>query len=838
MKNLDCVKLIFILGVILMSQNAFSDNKIASVRINNYVIPAVFVSALNQGMNVPVYIRYKGDTTSARSEQKIADVVLSIKEGSFHINQVILDEQPQRTELSPALKSRLIELKDVSFGDGSRLDVTKEAFLSLEAKSFYIELNVSQDALAAAIIPRTNTLGDSSIEGVTSVLNYTFGSYYNKLKNSDNSSSYITLNNTMAWREHHVNLNGSIYGIGTPYSNGELYRAMYERDHDGHRLAVGMVDTWNLQSIASMSALNSSRIYGASFGYRSSTQIEDNTLSLLPVTVFLPAAGEVHIYRDNKLLSIQNFPMGSYEIDTSRLPFGVYNVDVQVVVNGRVVSNRNAQINKTFSRRSSITGDLSWQIFGGTLEYNKRDYRHRQNISYGKKDTWISGVAVATTQPWFSGVNLKSTLYGFDNNGVNETEANFIFSDKFTVNQQVLLATDSSWRSISTLNLSLPQGYGSLWTTREKSYIGDRLGMQKGEAFSVGATANLNKISAYLGSLTLSTTNDRTAGNKYTNVDYNQSLFSNRHATVSLRTGIQHYTYDDRNTSRDKYINIDVSIPLSTWFSAGVSSENGNMLANATARKSISDSAITQVGGSLSKRISQKDDSSHQTNDFAANGYAAFDTKYNTGNVSVTHTSDRSSTFNMSSQGSVGWAKDGIAMGKGSQSSGVMIKTDFNDTGTMLANINGRNYPISGKNNYISLPAYAEYKIELMNDKNSEDSVSVVNGRQNQIVLYPGNVGVINPEIKQLVTVFGRIKSEDGTPFANMDIQNHIGKTRTDDQGEFSMDIDKRYAFITMTNQDNNLCEVELDLREARGAIWLGDLTCQVQKKYALRRNK
>jgi len=41
-----------------------------------------------------------------------------------------------------------------------------------------------------------------------------------------------------------------------------------------------------------------------------------------------------------------------------------------------------------------------------------------------------------------------------------------------------------------------------------------------------------------------------------------------------------------------------------------------------------------------------------------------------------------------------------------------------------------------------------------------------------------------------------------------------------------------------MTNQDNNICEVELDLREARGAIWVGDLTCQVQKKYALRRNK
>ncbi|MBE2376382.1 TcfC E-set like domain-containing protein, partial [Klebsiella pneumoniae] len=134
------------------------------------------------------------------------------------------------------------------------------------------------------------------------------------------------------------NFNGSLYGIGTGNQESKLYRSMYERDYQGRRLAMGMVDTWNLQSIASMSALNSSRIYGVSYGNKSSSQTQDNTLALVPVTVFLPAAGEVHVYRDGKLLSIQNFSMGSYELDTSRLPFGIYNVDIQVVVNGRVVS--------------------------------------------------------------------------------------------------------------------------------------------------------------------------------------------------------------------------------------------------------------------------------------------------------------------------------------------------------------------------------------------------------------------------------------------------------------------------------------------------------------------
>ncbi|WP_283192348.1 CS1-pili formation C-terminal domain-containing protein, partial [Klebsiella pneumoniae] len=96
------------------------------------------------------------------------------------------------------------------------------------------------------------------------------------------------------------------------------------------------------------------------------------------------------------------------------------------------------------------------------------------------------------------------------------------------------------------------------------------------------------------------------------------------------------------------------------------------------------------------------------------------------------------------------------------------------------------------------LPPYAEYKVELMNDKNSEDSVDIVNGRRNKVVLYPGNVSVINPEIKQLVTVFGRVKDRRGGYYANADILNHIGKTRTDELGEFAMDVDKRYPVITL----------------------------------------
>ena len=837
MDNLGYVKGTLFAGLLLTLNQSWANDPAIPVRVNNYVIPPIFANALSQGMTVPVFIRYEGDSTTTRSQQKIAEAILTIKDGEFRLNQITLSELPDRTELSAPIKSLLTGLQDKSIGDGQRVHINKDASLSLDTRSFYLELTVNREAMQAAILPRTNMLGESTSQQLSSVLNYSVGSYYNKYENDDSASNYLTLDNTWSLREHHLNLNGSVYGIGTGDQQSELYRTMYERDYQGRRLALGMVDTWNLQSIASMSALNSSRIYGMSYGNKSSSQIDDNTLALVPVTVFLPAAGEVHVYRDGKLLSIQNFSMGSYELDTSRLPFGIYNVDIQVVVNGRTVSSRTANINKTFARKSSVTGDLSWQMFGGSLEYNRMDYRNHDNIDYGKKETWIAGVAAATNQPWMSGVNLKSTLYGFDRNGVNETEANVIFNNAVSFNQQALLGTDGSWQSISTLNLSLPDGYGNLWGSRQLSHIGSQLPLQQNDYITLGATASLRKVVPFLGTLTVSRTKDKYSDSTYTNFDYDQSLYSGRRATVSLRAGIQNYQYDNSENLRDKYINIDVSIPFSTWLSTGVSSQNGNMLANATLRKRFDDSAITQVGASLSKRIKENkdDDSSYRSDDFAANGFVSYDTKYNAGTVSVTRSAEHSSNYSLSSQGSIAWTQKDLYAGKGSQTAGLVVKTNFSEDGRMTAQINGQNYPLTGKSNFISLPPYAEYKVELMNDRNAEDSVNIVSGRRSKVVLYPGNVSVITPEIKQMVTVFGRVKNTRGGYYAHTDIHNHIGRTRTDERGEFAMDVDKRYPVITLIDKSGGICEADLDLREAKGAIWVGEIPCDIQQQTASR---
>ncbi len=67
-----------------------------------------------------------------------------------------------------------------------------------------------------------------------------------------------------------------------------------------------------------------------------------------------------------------------------------------------------------------------------------------------------------------------------------------------------------------------------------------------------------------------------------------------------------------------------------------------------------------------------------------------------------------------------------------------------------------------------------------------------------------------------MVTVSGRIRAEDGTLLANARINNHIGRTRTDENGEFVMDVDKKYPTIDFRYSGNKTCEAALELATRR----------------------
>lgn len=770
-----------------------------------------------------------------QSEGKIADAVIVIDQDKIKLSSIHFIDSTQGPKLKDLIIDKLENTQNVFFNEDNSIIIDNDALLQLNISSFNLSLDVDKAAFVPKEYSRQSVLGRSSVNSFSAVANYDLGVFQSQVKNSKNSSSsYFNLDTLFAIAENHFNVNASAYSIGKSNSNVELYRAMYERDFNGLRFVVGLMSTWNLQSIASLTALSSSKIYAASIGNNSSSIINNKQQSLTPIYAFLNSPGEVRIYRQGKLLNIQNFPMGNYEVDTSILPYGIYEVTIETVVDGKIVTTQNQTINKSFGAIAGNFDKLNWEIYGGYVDFDKKNYVRGDN-SHGQTPdkSYLAGASFAYNFPVLSGIRFQMSNYGFDKFIVQETSINASINDYLSVSWQGLLENHGSYRNIGTISISIPEGYGSLWASREKTVINGDLPLYDADSYSYGGTFNLDKIIDRAGSFTISNTKDRRVGSDSINYEYANTLFSGRYGVVGLRAGAQRYHYDNQNSTNEKYINFDFSLPLSTWLSSGISSTNGNLKANIYANKNFENSAITNAGLSVSKLVRDKDNGE---SDFSTLGYASYDMKYNSGTVTINRPDNNRLNGNLTSRGSIAYS-DGMVTPSGQQGkSGVIINSDIKGSGSMVAKVNGQNYSISGKNTFIPLSPYSNYEIQLMNSGQSSDSFDIVSGRNKSVVLYPGNIALYQPEVRQLVTVFGRLKSPEGEYIKYASIRNHIGRTKTDQNGEFSMDVDVRYPVISLLQEDQRtICEADLNLQGARGALWVGEVTCEPQEAFAKR---
>ncbi|MEX9214772.1 CS1-pili formation C-terminal domain-containing protein [Providencia rettgeri] len=809
------------------------DNK--RIKIGGYIIPPAFVMALEEGMSVPVFLRLNTSREKNQSEDKIADAIIIVEQGKIKLANINFIDNSQGPKLSSLLIDELENSKDNFFNESNNIKIDKDALLQLDISSFNLSLDVDQDAFVPKEKVRQFSLGDSSVNDFSAVANYDLGVFGSQVKKGKNSSSsYFNLDTLLAIAEHHININASVYSIGKSNSDIELYRAMYERDFNGIRYAIGLMSTWNLQSIASLTTLNSSKIYAVTLGNNASSIVVNSKYSLTPIYVFLNSPGEIRIYRDGKLLNIQNFPMGSFEVDTSILPFGIYDVTIETVVDGKIVTTQHQTINKSFGTSGANFEKLNWEVYGGYVDFDKKRYvRGKYSKREPLKQSYLVGASVAKGFPVLSGLNIQMSNYGYDNFLINESSINFSLNQYVSLSWQGMIENHGSHRNIATLSTNIPDGYGSVWASKEKAVVKGELPIYDSDSYSYGATLNFDKVFERAGTFTISSTKDKRIGSDSINYEYSNTLFSGRYGTIGLRTGVQRYHYDDQKSMNEKFISLDFSLPLSTWLSTGLSSSNGNVKANIYANKSFDDSVITSVGGSVSKLV--KDKNNGESN-ISTMGYASYETKYNSGMVTLNRPDSNRLNGNLTSRGSVAYS-NGTIMPSGQQGkSGVIINSDIYGAGSMTARVNGQNYPISGANTFIPLSPYSDYDIQLMNDAKSKYSFDIVSGRNKSVTLYPGNIAIYKPEVRQLVTVFGRLKSPTGEFIKYASIRNHIGRTKTDHNGEFSMDVDVRYPVISLLQEDEQtICEADLNLEGARGALWLGDVTCDPQRTVALR---
>lgn len=250
--------------VFLFVQPDASAADISAQQIGGVIIPQAFSQALQDGMSVPLYIHLAG-SQGRQDDQRIGSAFIWLDDGQLRIRKIQLEESEDNASVSEQTRQQLMTLANAPFNEALTIPLTDNAQLDLSLRQLLLQLVVKREALGTVLRSRSEDIGQSSVNTLSSNLSYNFGVYNNQLRNGgSNTSSYLSLNNVTALREHHVVLDGSLYGIGSGQQDSELYKAMYERDFAGHRFAGGMLDTWNLQSLGPMTAISAGKIYGLS----------------------------------------------------------------------------------------------------------------------------------------------------------------------------------------------------------------------------------------------------------------------------------------------------------------------------------------------------------------------------------------------------------------------------------------------------------------------------------------------------------------------------------------------------------------------------------------------
>ncbi|QKJ88639.1 Mat/Ecp fimbriae outer membrane usher protein [Paramixta manurensis] len=202
----------------------------------------------------------------------------------------------------------------------------------------------------------------------------------NFLSDSYNDSFTLASNDTL-------NLTGNSY-IRSIWSYSDdinfnleelaLYLEHGNNRFKGGRQRLGDNFTYSTPSLT-YSFFNPVSFDGVSLGYMTDNYLRPTEGASSPVTVYMPQAGTVEVYRNGRLIDLQQFPAGMQQLNTNSWPSGGYDVKLVLkLANG----SREEKIQPFFKRNGMFrSGDLEYSFQLGRYDQrqghlrSKEDYR-------------------------------------------------------------------------------------------------------------------------------------------------------------------------------------------------------------------------------------------------------------------------------------------------------------------------------------------------------------------------------------------------------------------------------------------------------------------------------
>ncbi|QHE91582.1 pilus assembly protein PapC [Pandoraea fibrosis] len=557
---------------------------------------------------------------------------------------------------------------------------------------------------------------------------------------------------------------------------------------------------------------------GVLYGTSDTLVIDGQRPSLYPVYVTANRPSVVEVLRDRVLIFAQPVQPGLQVVDTYSLPGGIYEVEIRIVEDGKVVSSQQELIYKpnnwldpTQSWRYALFAGQERDLVGDTASHA---------LSAGAAFNYLATprVVLGATVQRGGGANVFGISIDWQISELARCYGNVFRSSKHGMggdiqllfpyrSGSISLSHNRSWQHASKHNRSQTGTVldtALTWSHRlsTTSSLTSRATFSRGRSRGFGGELSLLHRHAVFG----------------VDCTWRASLFDRPNSAFAhsrnrgAELGLSIYLSKDRN-------NYNANLGLSGG------KERGNQFASIGVRRDLDGGFFTSVGANASI----------DSLGFGLGGTTQFQHEFVRGDAYASRSSNRGGAgggINMSS--TVVASPDAIAVSGLSNlatSQAVMIvdvETESNDIKLHARNVNGTVIDITRGRNIFPVSAFEKGSVHYYFDQTSAPAASLQPATSSYHV-NKGGVAYQKVRVMKTVTVMGRLVAHDRAPVRAVRVASEVGRAVTEADGFFAIEASERTPHITVERGGRRLCELTLDtntyLREGDSLI-VGDLVC------------
>ncbi|NIG21614.1 hypothetical protein F3J37_23370 [Pantoea sp. Al-1710] len=562
---------------------------------------------------------------------------------------------------------------------------------------------------------------------------------------------------------------------------------------------------------------------GVMMGSSDTLMKDGNTPALYPIWVTANREGIAEIYRNGVLINSQPVQPGLQALDTAPLPGGIYEVEVRILEDGQETSRNVETVNKPAGWRNPEQR-LRYNLFAGqqtALMSNKRNQQHGEmaagtSLNYLIKPNMTGGVAVqkvgkekqaGVSLDWQASqqVQLYSNLwhssvtgYGFDSQAMWMHEKG-----------NVALNHSRSWYTPEDALGRL--SYSSRPRTEQST--------------SLSSSYRLNSNHGVNARLTHRSSNNGVG----IDAGYNTRVAIGS-TPVNLQLSAFDRPYRDNGNTRNR------GMALTASFSLGSQGRS--------ASASIGSRTDAQGGRDLyaSATLNQEWENSFMKQSSVtatADRYGAGLSSYNQFDAPLANGSfwgQRSSAdrqlnggLNVGSTLALGQGKAVISRDAQQHQGGGMIVDVVSDDESvdLMAYHEAGTTPLKAGRNFIPVKAWKPGTVQI--DFPGKDAPALKAWPQ-YLDYHHVRGGVSSHEVRVMktVTVMGRLVDNQGTPLGGAKVINHAGRTVTESDGMFTLELHEKNPVVSIEHHSGMQCEIRLnpETEKRDELIFAGNVTC------------